>query len=70
MVLFCFVFTQISTAGDDSTITIWDLDSGVKAFSIQDAHGSEEITCMAYSTTGRKLMTGARNGTVKVRKTV
>ncbi|XP_072043758.1 LOW QUALITY PROTEIN: cilia- and flagella-associated protein 337-like [Amphiura filiformis] len=59
-------FRQIVTSGDDSTVTIWDLDSGAKSFSIEDAHGTEEITCMACSTTGRKLMTGARNGTVKV----
>lgn len=31
-----------------------------------EAHGTEEITCMGFSKTGRKLYTGARNGSVKV----
>ena len=31
-----------------------------------NAHGQEEITAMTLDNTARRLMTGARNGTVKV----
>ncbi|KAJ8037373.1 WD repeat-containing protein 49 [Holothuria leucospilota] len=60
------VFQQVATGADDSTVSVWDLESGSKSLSISEAHGSEEITCMAFSKTGRKLYTGARNGTIKV----
>ncbi|XP_071797033.1 cilia- and flagella-associated protein 337-like isoform X1 [Asterias amurensis] len=59
-------FKQVATGADDSTITVWDLTSGSKSFSILEAHNTEEITCMVFNTTGRKLITGARNGTIKV----
>ncbi|XP_038067567.1 WD repeat-containing protein on Y chromosome-like isoform X2 [Patiria miniata] len=59
-------FKQVATAADDSTITVWDLNSGVKSFSILEAHSKEDITSMVFNTTGRKMITGARNGTIKV----
>lgn len=31
------------------------------------AHGSEEITCMTLDDSKRRLITGARNGTIKVK---
>ncbi|CAB1313164.1 unnamed protein product [Coregonus sp. 'balchen'] len=33
---------------------------------ITSAHGEEEITCMALDSSHRRLITGARNGTIKV----
>ncbi|XP_022084992.1 WD repeat-containing protein on Y chromosome-like [Acanthaster planci] len=59
-------FKQVATAADDSTITVWDLTSGAKSFSILEAHNKEDITSMVFNTTGRKMITGARNGTIKV----
>ncbi|XP_072168406.1 cilia- and flagella-associated protein 337-like [Diadema setosum] len=59
-------FRQVATAADDSTVSVWNLETGAKSFTIPEAHGSEEITCLAISTTGRRLYTGARNGIVKV----
>ncbi len=33
---------------------------------LTEAHGKEEITYMTFDESWRQLMTGARNGTVKV----
>lgn len=54
------------TGADDSSINIWDLDTGLKNLAINEAHGNEEITCMALDRAGRRLVSGARNGSVKV----
>eukprot|EP00057_Strongylocentrotus_purpuratus_P002746 XP_003725163.1 PREDICTED: WD repeat-containing protein on Y chromosome [Strongylocentrotus purpuratus] len=59
-------FKMVATAADDSSISIWNVETGAKSFTIPEAHGNEEITCLTISTTGRKLYSGARNGTIKV----
>jgi len=57
---------KVVTAADDSTIGVWDLETGAKSMMYTGAHGNEEITCLALDETGRRLFTGARNGTIKV----
>lgn len=57
---------QVVTAADDSTIGVWDLETGAKSMMYTGAHGNEEITCLTMDETGRRLITGARNGTIKV----
>ncbi|XP_069460663.1 cilia- and flagella-associated protein 337-like [Ambystoma mexicanum] len=57
---------QVVTGSDDSTIAVWDVETGAKYLLLDNAHGNEEITCMAFDISQRKLITGARNGTTKV----
>ena len=57
---------QVVTGADDSTIGIWDLETGAKSMLFTNAHGGEEITCMTFDPSWRRLFTGARNGTIKV----
>ncbi|XP_064637087.1 WD repeat-containing protein on Y chromosome-like isoform X2 [Lineus longissimus] len=59
-------FKQVVTGSDDSTIAVWDIETGVKAIMFTNAHGDEEITCMSFDGSDRRLITGARNGTVKI----
>ncbi|KAK3758931.1 hypothetical protein RRG08_016011 [Elysia crispata] len=57
---------QVVTGSDSSTIAVWDIETGNKSIVFSNAHGEEEITCMAFDSTNRRLISGARNGTVKV----
>lgn len=54
------------TGADDSSIMCWDFETGNKNLVFTNAHGDEEITSMAFDGNWRRLITGARNGTVKV----
>ncbi|KAG7491778.1 hypothetical protein MATL_G00007240 [Megalops atlanticus] len=57
---------QVVTGCDDSSVAVWDVETGEKYLQLSNAHGQEEITCMAFDTSQRRLITGARNGTIKV----
>ncbi|XP_069604801.1 cilia- and flagella-associated protein 337-like [Ranitomeya imitator] len=59
-------FHQVVTASEDSSIIVWDVETGNKSLLLQNVHGEEEITCMTLDTSQRKLVTGARNGTIKI----
>ena len=54
------------TGADDSTVGVWDIETGAKSMLFANAHGQEEITCMSFDNGWRRLLTGARNGTIKV----
>lgn len=54
------------TGADDSTLISWDFDTGNKNLVFTNAHGDEEVTCMAFDGNWRRLITGARDGTIKV----
>nr|XP_026689544.1 WD repeat-containing protein on Y chromosome isoform X2 [Ciona intestinalis] len=60
------LFHQIVTASDDSTVSVWDIETGSKSLTFSNAHGQEEITCLSFDDTCRRLFTGARDGTIKV----
>ena len=47
-------------------IALWDIETGNKSVVFSNAHGEEEITCMTFDMTYRRLFSGARNGTIKV----
>lgn len=70
---YCFDFwnpslIKVVTGCDSSNVAVWELESGNKAIVFSNAHGDEEITCMAFDESYRRLLTGARNGTIKVLK--
>ncbi|XP_074870744.1 cilia- and flagella-associated protein 337-like [Carettochelys insculpta] len=59
-------FHQVVTGCDDSTVAMWDVVTGAKCLLINNAHGKEEVTCMALDNSQHRLITAARNGTIKV----
>lgn len=59
---------QVVSGADDSSLMCWDFETGNKNMVFTNAHGDEEITCMAFDGNWRRLITGARNGTVKVER--
>ena len=54
------------TGADDSSVAVWDLETGAKSMLFEHAHADHEITCMTFDVNHRKLYTGARDGSVKV----
>ncbi|CAH1274614.1 EFCAB8 [Branchiostoma lanceolatum] len=59
-------YHQVVTGSDDSTVAVWDIETGNKSIMFTNAHGNEEITCMTFDTSLRRLITGARDGTIKI----
>ncbi|KAH9494635.1 hypothetical protein Btru_019804 [Bulinus truncatus] len=57
---------QVVTGCDSSTISVWDIETGNRSLVLSNAHGDEEITCLTFDSSDRRLMSGARNGTIKV----
>ena len=53
------------TGATDSSVSVWDLWTGELVHTFAHAHEEAEITCMTFDTDGRRLITGARDGTVK-----
>ena len=64
--LFNANFGQVVSGCADSTVRVWDLETGEKVMQFGRAHGNAEITAMAFDPTERRLVTGARDGTVKM----
>ena len=56
------------TGCEGSVVTVWDINTGGKMLKLSNTHGTQEITCVSIDTGGKRLLTGARNGNVKVRK--
>lgn len=57
---------QVVTGHVDSSVSVWDVETGRRRLHISNAHGEEELTCMTLDSSHRRLITGARNGTIKV----
>ena len=68
------VFGTCVTACQDSVVSVWDTNTGDKVMQFVNAHyrierGVQvpvEITALCFDHNGRRLVTGARNGTVHV----
>lgn len=57
---------QVVTGYADSSVCLWDVETGRRWLQIVNAHGEDGLTCMALDSSHRRLITGARNGTIKV----
>ncbi|XP_041828940.1 WD repeat-containing protein 49 [Melanotaenia boesemani] len=64
--LFNPTLQQVVTGHVDSSVSLWDVETGKKNLHILNAHGEEALTCMELDSSHRRLITGARNGTIKV----
>ncbi|KAG5463066.1 MAG: WD40-repeat-containing domain protein [Olpidium bornovanus] len=51
---------------ENSTVSVWDLATGEKAFQYRNAHDKLEITAMCFDGSGRRLITGSRDGEIKM----
>uniref|UniRef100_A0A3B4GR50 Uncharacterized protein n=1 Tax=Pundamilia nyererei TaxID=303518 RepID=A0A3B4GR50_9CICH len=61
---------QVVTGHADSSVFLWDVETGRRRLYILNAHGEEVLSSMALDSSHRRLITGARNGVVdEARKT-
>ena len=47
-------------------IKLWDVETGKSIFEFGEAHGEEAITCVTFDNTGRRLITGGRDGGIRL----
>lgn len=72
--LYSKVFNSVVSACQDSVVSVWDSNTGDKLMQFVNAHSRiergvkipVEITALCFDYNGRRLLTGARNGTVHV----
>ena len=47
-------------------MSVWDLDTGEKTMQFSRCHGDMELTSMTFDPSGRRLITGGRDGSLKI----
>lgn len=65
--LYSSTLRQLVTGHADSSLSVWDVQTGRMRLQILNAHGGEAVTSMALDSSHRRLITGSRSGTIKVR---
>lgn len=55
------------SASKDGTLNFWVAETGKKVKQLKSTHGKTELTCLAQDTTETRLLSGALDGTIKVR---
>ncbi|KAK3740293.1 hypothetical protein QZH41_018524, partial [Actinostola sp. cb2023] len=60
------LFDQVVSACHGSVVCVWSIENGEKVIQFSNAHGDSEITSMTFDQSKRRLITGARDGTVKI----
>ena len=68
------LFNKVVSGCHGSVITVWELTTGQKVMQFRNAHTTRrngqsvpvEITCMTFDPTLRRLITGGRDGRVKI----
>lgn len=66
-IIICMILlVQVVSACHDSVVCVWSLETGEKIIQFSNAHGYSEITAMIFDPSKRRLITGARDGTVRI----
>ena len=58
-------FHQIVSGDESAQVCVWDIETGEMVFHFTDLHQTK-MTAMAFDEAGRRLITGANDGTVRV----
>uniref|UniRef100_A0A674JBW0 Uncharacterized protein n=1 Tax=Terrapene triunguis TaxID=2587831 RepID=A0A674JBW0_9SAUR len=58
-------FRQVVSCSEGSAIKVWDFQNGQLVTEVYEAHGDAAVTCMALDTSGKRLITGGRDGSLK-----
>ncbi|KAI8902061.1 WD40-repeat-containing domain protein [Globomyces pollinis-pini] len=59
-------FNQVVSGCQSGVITLWDPTCGEKIFEFHRPHGSLELTALCFDLSGRRLITGSRDRTIKM----
>lgn len=62
-ILYSVAFEQIISVSVDECVRLWDVHKGKLIFEFTTKHGAP-VTCACLDTRGKRLLTGAHNGTV------
>lgn len=57
---------QVVSGCHGSVVSVWDVNTGEKVIQFSDCHGINEITAMTFDKCGRRLLTGGRDGSLKL----
>nr|XP_025044795.1 WD repeat-containing protein 64-like [Pelodiscus sinensis] len=58
-------FRQVVSCSEGSAMKVWDLQNGQLVTEVYGAHGDAAVICMALDTSGKRLITGGRDGSLK-----
>lgn len=59
----------VATTSVDSTVCVWDFDTGTPVFEFIEAHGKEAIVAAKFGHTNKRLITAGDDGRLKVQQT-
>ncbi|XP_067452032.1 cilia- and flagella-associated protein 337 [Thunnus thynnus] len=59
-------FRQVVSCTEGSVVKVWDFDTGRQVFEFGGTHDLSAITCMTFDPKGRRLITGGREGCLKI----
>ncbi|KAM9359600.1 LOW QUALITY PROTEIN: cilia- and flagella-associated protein 337 [Symphorus nematophorus] len=59
-------FRQVVSCTDGSVVKVWDFDTGHQVFEFGGTCDLSVITCMTFDAKGRRLITGGRDGCLKI----
>lgn len=60
------IILKVVSACHGSVVCVWDVKTGEKLMKFSNCHENMEITAMSFDPTGRRLITGARDGSIKI----
>ncbi|XP_027446482.1 LOW QUALITY PROTEIN: WD repeat-containing protein 49-like [Zalophus californianus] len=59
-------FWQVVNCSEASVVKVWDFETGRLLSGFIGAHGNAGITCLTFDISGRRLITGGRDGCLKI----
>uniref|UniRef100_A0A674JPX9 Uncharacterized protein n=1 Tax=Terrapene triunguis TaxID=2587831 RepID=A0A674JPX9_9SAUR len=59
-------FRHVVSCSEGSVVKVWDFETGKHLFEFSGAHGGAAITCLTFDVSGRRLITGGRDGCLKI----
>ena len=57
---------HIAVGAKDSTVLIWEVETGAKVTVLSSVHDREEISSLKFDYSHKRLITGSRNGQMKI----
>uniref|UniRef100_A0A8C6QMX5 WD40 repeat domain 95 n=1 Tax=Nannospalax galili TaxID=1026970 RepID=A0A8C6QMX5_NANGA len=59
-------FRHVVSCCEASMVKVWDFETGRQLSEFWGTHGNTSITCLTFDSSGRRLITGGRDGCVKI----
>ncbi|KAM4859953.1 cilia- and flagella-associated protein 337-like [Thomomys bottae] len=59
-------FRHVVSCSEASVVKVWDLDTGRHLSEFIGDHGNSGVTCLTFDSSGRRLVTGGRDGCLKI----